>query len=156
MTTLKKFFLATIFLWTYGILAAQEHPDSLVHRADMLLHLQSPAGNGSHIIIKQSTAIKELLHNYVARNHYKTLPGFRVRIFFDNSQSARQRALEAEANFKTQYPNMPTYYTYQNLYFKVAVGDFRTKSDAMRFLHAIIEKYPGAFIIKDFINYPAL
>jgi hypothetical protein len=156
MMGLKNFFIATIFLLAPGALAAQEQADSLVRHADILLYLQSPANNGSHIILRQSTAIKELLHNYIARNHYKKLQGFRVRIFFDNSQSARQRALDAEANFKTQYPDMPTYYTYQNLYFKVAVGDFRTKSDAMRFLHTIAGQYPGAFIIKESINYPAL
>ena len=156
MMSLKKFFIATIFLLTCGVLAAQEYADSLVHHPDMLLYLQSPADNGSHIILRQSTAIKELLNNYVARNHYKKMQGFRVRIFFDNSQNARQRALEAEANFKTQYPDIPTYYTYQNLYFKVAVGDFRTKSEAMRFLQTVSGQYPGAFIIKDFINYPAL
>jgi hypothetical protein len=156
MIILKKFFIAIIFLWAHGVLTAQEPPDSLVRHADMLLYLQSPADNGSHIVLRQSTAIKELLNNYVARNPYKKSQGFRVRIFFDNSQDARQRALEVETNFKTQYPDTPTYYTYQNLYFKVAVGDFRTKSEAMHFLHAIAEHYPGAFIIKDFINYPAL
>jgi hypothetical protein len=156
MRTLKYFFIATIFLWAHGTLTAQEPSDSLVYHSDMLLYLQSPTDNGSHIILRQSTAIKELLNNYVARNHYKKLQGFRVRIFFDNSQSARQRALEAETNFKTQYPDTPTYYTYQNLYFKVAVGDFRTKSEAMHFLRTIVEQYPGAFIIKDFINYPVL
>ena len=156
MMSLKKFLIATIFLLAYGVLAAQERADSLIRHPDMLLYLQSPADNGSHIILRQSTAIKELFNNYVARNHYKRLQGFRVRIFFDNSQNARQRALEAEANFRTQYPDIPTYYTYQNLYFKVAVGDFRTKSEAMRFLRTIVEQYPGAFIIKDPINYPAL
>ncbi|MDR2449861.1 MAG: SPOR domain-containing protein [Prevotellaceae bacterium] len=156
MMSPKKFFIATIFLLAHGALAAQERADSLVHHPDMLLYLQSPADNGSHIILRQSTAIKELFNNYVVRNHYKKLQGFRVRIFFDNSQNARQRALEAEANFRTQYPDVPTYYTYQNLYFKVTVGDFRTKSEAMRFLRTIVDQYPGAFIIKDFINYPAL
>jgi hypothetical protein len=156
MMSLKKFFIATLLLWAHGVLAAQEGADSLVRHPDMLLYLQSPAENGSHIILRQSTAIKELLNNYIARNHYKKSQGFRVRIFFDNSQSARQRALEAEANFKTQHPDIPTYYTYQNLYFKVSVGDFRTKSEAMRFLRTVAEQYPGAFIIKDFINYPAL
>jgi hypothetical protein len=152
MRTLKIFFIVTLFLWAHNALTAQGRSDSLVRRPDMLLHLQSPATNGSHIILRQSTAIKELLNNYVARNHYKKLQGFRVRIFFDNSQNARQRALEVEANFKAQHPNMPTYYTYQNLYFKVAVGDFRTKSEAMHILHAIAAQYPGAFIIKDSIN----
>jgi hypothetical protein len=152
----KRFFIAALLLSAHAMLAAQEQADSLVRHPDMLLYLQSPADNGSHIILRQSTAIKELLNNYTARNLYKKLQGFRVRIFFDNSQSARQRALEAETNFKTQYPDVPTYYTYQNLYFKVAVGDFRTKSEAMRFLHTLAGQYPGAFIIKDFINYPAL
>lgn len=156
MMSPKKFFIATIFLLVHGALAAQERADSLAHHSDMLLYLQSPADNGSHIILRQSTAIKELFNNYVARNHYKKLQGFRVRIFFDNSQNARQRALEAETNFRAQYSDVPTYYTYQNLYFKVAVGDFRTKSEAMRFLRTIVDQYPGAFIIKDFINYPAL
>ncbi|MDR3184627.1 MAG: SPOR domain-containing protein [Prevotellaceae bacterium] len=147
---------AAVFLTAHGLLVAQGQADSLVHHADILLYLQSPATNGSHITIRQSTAIKNLFNNYVARNHYKKIQGFRVRIFFDNSQNARQRAIETETNFRNQYPNMPTYYTYQNLYFKVAVGDFRTKSEAMRFLQTIAGHYPGAFIIKDFINYPAL
>jgi hypothetical protein len=156
MMRVKYFLMAALFLPAHGVLAAQEHADSLVHHADMLLYLQSPAANGSHVTIKQSTAIKDLLKNYVARNHYKKMQGFRVRIFFDNSQNARQRALETETGFRNQHPDIPTYYTYQNLYFKVAVGDFRTKSEAMRFLQTITGQYPGAFIIKDFINYPAL
>jgi hypothetical protein len=156
MMRMKYLLIAAMLLPAYGVLAAQEQADSLVYHADMLQYLQSPAANGSHITIRQSTAIKDLFHNYVVRNHYKKMQGFRVRIFFDNSQNARQRAQETEANFRNQYPDMPTYYTYQNLYFKVAVGDFRTKSEAVRFLHAIAEQYPGAFIVKDFINYPAL
>jgi hypothetical protein len=152
----KTLFIAALSLWACGALAAQEPADSLMRHPDMLLYLQSPADNNSHIILRQSTTIKELLNNYVARNSYKKMQGFRVRIFFDNSQNARQRALEVETDFKTQYPDTPTYYTYQNLYFKVAVGDFRTKSEAMHFLRTISAQYPGAFIIKDFINYPAL
>jgi hypothetical protein len=153
---IKHLFIAVIFLWAHSALTAQERSDSLVHHPDMLLYLQSPTSNGSHIILRQSTAIKGLFKNYVARNYYKKQQGFRVRIFFDNSQTARQRASEVESDFKAQYPDTPTYYTYQNLYFKVAVGDFRTKSEAMHFLRTITGQYPGAFIIKDFINYPTL
>ena len=156
MMRMKYFLIAAIPLLLHDVLAAQEPVDSLVHHADMLQYLQSPAANGSHIVIRQSTAVKDLLNSYVARNRYKKMQGFRVRIFFDNSQNARQHALETESNFRNQHADVPTYYTYQNLYFKVAVGDFRTKSEAMRFLQTIAGQYPGAFIIKDFINYPAL
>jgi hypothetical protein len=139
-------------------LAAQAPADSITHQPNMFLYLQTPAADGSRITIKQSTAIKEQFNRYVSKNEsrYKKMRGFRVRIFFDNSQSARQRATAAKSNFQEQYPDVPAYLAYDNLYFRVTVGDFRTKSDALRFLHAVKQSYSGAFITKETINYPAL
>jgi hypothetical protein len=137
-------------------LAAQAPVDSSSYHPDIFLYLQTPTAEGNHITIRQSTSIKEQFNYYVTRNNYKKMQGFRVRIFFDNGQTARQRSSEVEANFKSQYPHVSVYRIYQNLYFKVTVGDFRTKSEALRFLHHIELQYPGAFIIKESINYPPL
>ncbi|MDR3235867.1 MAG: SPOR domain-containing protein [Prevotellaceae bacterium] len=140
-------------------LEAQEPADSVVvYQPNMFLYLQTSAEDGSRITIKQSTAIKEQFNRYVLKNEsrYKKLRGFRVRIFFDNSQNARQRSMSVKSNFQELYPDVPAYLVYENLYFKVTVGDFRTKSDALRFLQAIQQNYSGAFIIKETINYPAL
>jgi 4'-phosphopantetheinyl transferase EntD len=92
----------------------------------------------------------------MARNYTKKIHGYRVRIFSDNSQAARQRAFEVEATFKALYPDVPTYASYQDLYFKVTVGDFRTRTDAMRFLSNVQRSYPGAYIVKENINFPSL
>jgi hypothetical protein len=137
-------------------LRAQTQADSLNYHADMFQFLETPENDGSRVHIHQSSAIKEFFNGYLMRNGYKKMQGFRVRVFFDNSQTARQRSLDVENHFKALYPDVPTYRIFQSLYFKVAVGDFRTKSDAMRFLRTIDSKYSGAFIIKETINYPAL
>jgi hypothetical protein len=91
---------------------------------------------------------------YLKRNAEKKKNGYRIRIFFDNKQSARTQSEEIEKLFMEQFPQYPVYRTYTNPYFKVAVGDFRSKSDAVRVLEQIKREYPKAFIIKDVINYP--
>ena len=56
--------------------------------------------------------------------------------------------------FKGMYPGIAAYRTYSNPFFKVTVGDFRTKSEAMRLLQQVKGSFPSAFIVKETINYP--
>ncbi len=136
--------------------AQQYTTDSVAVHIDLFTLLQTPNSNGDHVTLHQSSTIKDLVNGYKVRNFSKKTQGFRVRLFFDNSQTARQKAIEIESNFQNLYPGVSTYRTYQNLYFKVAVGDFRTRTDAMHFLQSIAYNYPGAFIIKENIHYPSL
>ena len=58
------------------------------------------------------------------------IKGYRVGIFFDNSQSARQRANEILARFKEEHPGVAAYLTYENPNFKVTVGNCVTVEEA--------------------------
>ena len=109
---------------------------------------------GGSITINQSASVEAAFPEYLKRNAEKKKNGYRIRIFFDNKQSARTQSEEIEKLFIEQFPQYPVYRTYTNPYFKVAVGDFRSKSDAVRVLEQIKREYPKAFIIKDVINYP--
>jgi len=40
--------------------------------------------------------------------------------------------------------------------FRVRVGDFRTKNEALKLLKNIQKDYPGAFIVPDIIDFPVL
>ncbi len=143
------------------VLMAQEQAqaDSIVAtpvHTDVFTLLRTPNREGYTVTLHQSPDIRDVMNGYIIRNMSKQTAGFRVRLFFDNGQTARQRATEIENEFKAKYPDVRSYLSYQNLYFKVAVGDFRTRTDALRFLQSISSNYPGAFIIKENINYPAL
>lgn len=109
---------------------------------------------GDNIRINQSSSVEEAFGIFTRRNLKKELNGFRIRIFFDNKQSARVQSEEVEKAFIEAFPQYPVYRSYTNPYFKVAVGDFRSKSEAIKVLKEIAPLYEKAFIIKDVINYP--
>ena len=41
-------------------------------------------------------------------------------------------------------------------YFKIRVGDFRTKTDAVKLFLIISKKFPDSYIVSDIINFPDL
>jgi hypothetical protein len=82
--------------------------------------------------------------------------GYRIRLFFDNKQTARVESEELEKAFKEQFPQIPTYRSYTNPFFKVVVGDYRTKSDAIKELKNILPYYPKAIVVKESIYFPAI
>ncbi len=51
---------------------------------------------------------------------------------------------------------MAAYRTYSNPFFRVTVGDFRTKSEAMQLLLQVKGAFPTAFIVKETIGYPVV
>lgn len=78
-------------------------------------------------------------------------PGWRVRVFRENSKNARQKSLELVQLFRNSFPNVPVYWNYESPYFKVSLGDFRTKEEAIRFLHKNKELIPSAFVVSEAI-----
>ena len=110
------------------------------------------AGDAADVRINQSGLIRNSLENHIRGNAGRTIDGYRVRIFFDNRQSARSDSEEMEKKFSAAHPDIPVYRSYVNPYFKVTVGDFRTKSEAMMLLRSIVNEFPTAFVVKENIN----
>ena len=82
-----------------------------------------------------------------------TFSGYRIQIHFGQD---RTNANKAKTDFANKYASLPSYLTYQQPYFKVCIGDFRTKLEAVRALNNIKKEYPGAFVVRDKINPPPL
>ena len=113
-------------------------------------------GGSADVEIYQSQEVATALRKQVQANHKRTMNGYRVRIFFDNKQTARVESEEALKRFESIYHDIRAYRTYVNPYFKVTVGDFRTKSEAMELLSKIVREFPAAFVVKDNIEFPVV
>ncbi len=112
-------------------------------------------GAKADVTVHQSQAIQKALSNQIASNSSRKVSGYRVRIFNDNKQNSRGASEAALNRFKGMYPGVAAYRTYTNPFFKVTVGDFRTKSEAMQLLQQIKGSFPSAFTVKESsINYP--
>jgi hypothetical protein len=111
-------------------------------------------GDKADVEIYQSQEVANALRGQVASNSSRMINGFRVRIFFDNKQSARVESEAVLKRFEALHRDIKAYRTYANPYFKVTVGDFRTKSEAMEVLSRIKTEFPSAFVVKESIEYP--
>ncbi|MDD3034853.1 MAG: SPOR domain-containing protein [Bacteroidales bacterium] len=119
-----------------------------------ILRESGPAMN--RVTIDQSSSIESLLQRHITSSAGRKITGYRVRIFFDNKQDARNRSDAAANQFSSQFPEIRVYSTYEKPFFKVTVGDFRTKSEAMQLLKKIEGEYRSVFLVKETINYPAI
>lgn len=140
-----------------------EYVDSLVYRPAASVD-ESLAGKnifnenvrGGKVKVHQSPEIESAMNSHFAGNRKRVISGYRVRIFFDNKQSARGESEAALARFESMYHDVRAYRSYANPYFKVTVGDFRSKSEAMELLQRIKGAFPSAFVVKESINYPVV
>jgi hypothetical protein len=107
--------------------------------------------------IKQDSRITDLLvrHSQINQKRNGT-DGFRLEIFFSSDTKARERAARVKNEFNLVFPDIASYMLFQTPNFKVRVGDFRNKSEALKAKANIASKYPNAFIVKDMIRFPEL
>ena len=134
---------------------AQESADkSLASAVDSTLVGKSIFNLLPNVTVHQSQAILASMNRQISSNSSRKMSGYRVRIFNDNKQNSRGASEAAMGRFKGMYPGVAAYRTYSNPFFKVTVGDFRTKSEAMRLLQQVKGSFPSAFIVKETINYP--
>lgn len=82
--------------------------------------------------------------------------GFRVEIFFSSSLNAMERAKNIKKEFLSKYPDYDVHIKFIAPNFRVRVGDFRTKNEALKLYKKIQKNYDGAFIVPDLIDFPML
>ncbi len=119
----------------------------------ILMLIASPVIRAQNYSLKTQDSLVNLLANrHLAINQAKrTMPGYRVQIYFG---SDRARANEIKTDFLQLFPDKGTYLIYQQPNFKIRVGDYKTRLEAMKFLKEIQTLYSAAFIVKDEVKLP--
>lgn len=132
---MKLFFLFILLLFSSQLTKAQPSVDTL-----------KPFAIDSNII--QDKRVNELVLKHVLVNQTKKgkIKGYRVQIHFG---SEKAKALDIKAKYTSMYRNSDAYLDYQQPYFKIRAGDFRTKLEAYKLLQDILGDFPGAFIVSD-------
>jgi hypothetical protein len=80
------------------------------------------------------------------------IDGFRVQIF----QGTKDQAYQLKSKFLSKYTEYKVYVLFQTPDFKVRIGDFRSRSEAIKLKYLIESDFPNPFIVEDIINFPEL
>lgn len=156
------FLIVCSLIGTAAICRAQNATEQVI--ADSTVSVEAPVLDSSLIgvnvfsvvEVNQPDEVRNAFHRYVENNKERKLSGYRVRIFFDNSQDARARSEEIAREFAAEHPSIKVYRSHISPYFKVTVGDFRSKIEATAFAKSISDRYTSVFLVKENIQYPEI
>jgi len=90
---------------------------------------------------------------YQRHNAQPTIKGYRIQLF---TGAERLGALDTKSDVQKNLPGADVYIIYQQPYFKVRVGDFRTQAEAQQMYHQLLPIFPKAFLVPDDINLPQI
>lgn len=110
-------------------------------------------GDAGNVSVNQSFALREAMQRHIAETGFKEINGYRIRIYFSNAQNAREASMAAAWRFQSHFEGYNVYRQFVNPNFKVTVGDFRTRSEALAFLDAVRADFPAAFIVREKIHF---
>lgn len=107
--------------------------------------------------IVQDARIDSLMARHIDFNKANpTTEGWRVQIYFESGNNSKQLATNARVRFLEDFPDYGAYLTFNEPYYKVRVGDFRTRMDAEGFRQMIITEFPNAYVVPDKVLYDKL
>jgi hypothetical protein len=75
--------------------------------------------------------------------------GYRVQIY---NGTSREEAMRIKAEFMRAYPNIRTYFSFVSPHYRVKVGDFRRREDAMGLFNEANDTYKPCMIVPDAIG----
>lgn len=102
---------------------------------------------GATITVREHGATARAVRG-AERQESEKINGYRVRIFFDNSQNARAHASNMHTQFAELFPNVPVYVSYEQPYWRVTVGNCYDMEEALILWGRVKESFTGAFPIR--------
>ena len=111
--------------------------------------------NEGYVIVEQDGRVEQLIERqkeiYLKDN---AIDGFRIQIFMESGNDAVEHANLVIEEFETKYPDIPIYLVFGQPYYRLRVGDFRTRLEAERVFQVLSQDYKKAFITSDRIQLP--
>lgn len=106
--------------------------------------------HNKNFTVTQDAKIAELLYKYKDYNRKKEFTeGYRIQIMYTD---VRDEVYKSKGTMYKEFSELASYVEYEPPYYKLRMGDFKTRLDATYFLQQIIPLYPGAFIVRDKIK----
>lgn len=148
---MERYLLLFIFIFTGQFIFAQVSlPDEQTQDSKLPEIL-------NNIQVNRDPIVDKMLEWHIENNKIRNnIEGFRVEIFFSSNIDAREKALKKKMEFLSVYPENTVHIKYISPNFRVRVGDFRTKNEALKLYKEIKDNYPVAFIVADEIDFPLM
>jgi hypothetical protein len=116
-----------------------------------LLCALSVCAQAQEVQLNEDPGVSKVCSAWVNQNRSNPrVAGWRVQIM---ASTDRVQVEEAHGRFRLRYPDIPASWIQEKPYYKLRVGAFRTKQEALTFIETLPD-YAGAYPTKDTAIHP--
>ncbi|MGV3764634.1 MAG: SPOR domain-containing protein [Chitinophagaceae bacterium] len=108
------------------------------------------------VVVHKDPRIDQLLkkqieiNEYTTRDNRRTAKGFRIQVV---STRDRNEAISAKTKMLQNFPAHMSYIQYNAPFFKLKLGNFKTRTEAEQVMRQVVKFYPnGSFIVSETIE----
>ena len=109
-----------------------------------------PSGyNNAQVFINEDAKLQSVINNHRSRNeNRKQVRGWRIRVYMGSGRNARDEANTVKLKIRNRYAGVEPHLVHHSPYFKVLVGDFRTRIEAESFRKKLKREYPNCYVVE--------
>ncbi len=138
-TIIAIFLIFPLSLWSQII--SNELPTDLI---------QATIGNQGKIVIHQEEGIPFLLDAHIEMNRrQRYFDGYRIQLYSSSGKKAKHLALEVKGKILVSFPDEPVYISFTAPFWRVRVGNYRNKHEALGLLNRLKTEFPNSYVVKD-------
>ncbi len=104
--------------------------------------------------IKTNAKIDSLIYLHKEYNKkFQVIPGYRIQIFKESGNKALEEAQKTVEEFYNEFPDIPAYLSFQEPFYRIRAGNFKTRLDALGQLEQIKKEFKNAWVISEYIYF---
>lgn len=113
------------------------------------------AQNTTSVVVKKDPRVDMLIKKQMqinetsTRSARSTAQGFRIQVA---NTSDRNKAIEAKTKVYKAYPELKAYLLYQAPYFRLRVGNFKTREEASAYQKKMAAQFESLLIVRDVVE----
>ncbi len=90
-----------------------------------------------------------IIHSERSNYNQTQLDGFRIQIYSGSGIKSKDEATAAQSRFMRLFPEQKVYVIYNAPFWRVRVGDYRSRSEAMTLLNTVKQSFGGSYVVRD-------
>ena len=103
----------------------------------------------AQVFINENPKLLSIIKNHKDLNKGKLeIRGWRIRVYMGSGKNARAQANSVKLRIRNGHPEVEPHLVHHSPYFKILVGDFRTRIEAESFRKKIVKEYPNCYVVE--------
>ena len=112
--------------------------------------IQESVYGGGQVVIHEEIGIPFLLSTHIEMNErHRYFDGYRIQLYSGSGQKAKHAALEVKGKILEMFPDEPVYISFTAPFWRVRVGNYRNKHEALGLMSRLKKEFPDSYVVKD-------